>query len=152
MKKVILKKDSYFDSVFLMLLSKQLNELPVVNDAVVAMGTPMNLELLGDSGYPNEDYESAGPNDLIIAVDCVGDEAVHQAFGLVDSLLSKKGGTTAAGAGGKANPRSLSGALELLPNANLAVISLPGAYAAREVRKAFGERSTCDALLRQRQS
>jgi len=136
-KKVIIKKDSYFDSVFLMLLSKQLNELPVVNDAVVAMGTPMNLELLGDSGYPNEDYGSAGPNDLIIAVDCDGDEAIDEAMKLADSLLSKKGGPTGTGAGEKAKPRSLSGALELLPEANLAVISLPGAYAAREARKAL---------------
>jgi len=136
-KKVIVKPDSYYDSVFLMLLSKKINESPAVTDAVVAMGTPMNLDLLNESGYGGPDEISAGPNDLVVAIDGENDDAVRTAVELAETLLSQKGGSRGAGGGEVPDPRSLSGALDLLPDANLAVISLPGQFAAREARKAL---------------
>ncbi|GAB1481422.1 acyl-CoA synthetase FdrA [Treponema sp.] len=137
MKKVLIKKDAYFDSVFLMLLSKQLKETPEVRDAVVAMGTPMNLELLIDTGYSPTDFSDAGPNDLIVAIDCASSSAIEPALKTAETLLSKKVAPCSGGAGKVASPRSLEGALEILDDANLALISLPGVYAAREARKAL---------------
>lgn len=139
MKKVVVKKDSYFDSVFLMLLSKRLKERPGVIDATVAMGTPMNLELLGDSGYSGAEYAGAGPGDLVVAVECADEAAAAEAGRAAEELLSAKAapGGASGGGGGRLNPRSLEGALETLPDANVAIISLPGSYAAREARKAL---------------
>jgi succinyl-CoA synthetase alpha subunit len=135
MKKAIVRKDSYFDSVFLMRLSKTLKEADGVSDAVVAMATPMNLELLLGQGYPPKELEGATPNDLVTAVDCPDDAAVEAAFAAAAELLARK--KSAGGAAAQAAPTSIDGALERLPAANLAVISLPGVWAAREARKAL---------------
>jgi succinyl-CoA synthetase alpha subunit len=132
-KKVIVKKDSYFDSVFLMLMSKELKDLPQVADATVTMGTPMNLDLLAGSGFPKDGLAAAGPNDLVIALDA--DSGLDAAVAAAEALLVRKTAPRAAGAA--ANPRDLRGAVGELPGANVAVISLPGAYAAREARKAL---------------
>ena len=134
MKKATVQKDSYFDSVFLMSLSKKLKEVGKVEDAVVAMGTPLNLELLLSEGYAEAELAGAGPNDLVMAVDCADEAAVGTAFEAAKGLLARKGSRLAAGA---REPASLASALEELPGANIAVISLPGAYAAREARKAL---------------
>jgi FdrA protein len=135
-KKALVQKDSYFDSVFLMSLSKRLKSLPGISDAVVAMATAMNLELLHDQGYSDPGLKEAKPNDLLIAVDCADEAGVAAAFDSARELLSRKKAPS-AGLGGVAQPGSLAAAVELMPQANLALISLPGAYAAREARKAL---------------
>jgi succinyl-CoA synthetase alpha subunit len=135
-KKIFVKKDSYFDSVFLMLLSKELKDKAEVADAVVAMGTPMNLELLKSTGYDPSDFAGAGPNDLIVAVDCPVAADVEPTLAAAKASFSKKKKPEASG-GAPANPRTLDGALERIDGANVAVISLPGLYAAREARKAL---------------
>ena len=134
MKKAIVRKDSYFDSVFLMQLSKGLKEAEGVDDAVVAMGTPMNLELLRGLGYDEAELAGASPNDLVTAVDCPDAAAVELAFAAAAELLARKKRKTG---GASQMPASLDAAVELMPGANLALISLPGAWAAREARKAL---------------
>ena len=133
MKKLSVRKDSYFDSVFLMSLSKKLKESGGVADAVVAMGTPMNLELLASQGYSPAELLGATPNDLVMAVDCADESAVKAALESAAHLLERK--TVRPGLGAAPDPTSLGAALEMLQGANLAVISLPGAHAAREARK-----------------
>jgi FdrA protein len=135
-KKALVQKDSYFDSVFLMSLSKKLKAFPGLDDAVVAMATPMNIDLLISQGYDSTELSKASPNDLVIAVNCVEAAAIDKAFAAAKELLERKK-TPAGAVGAVAEPASLAAALELLPDANLAVISLPGAYAAREARKAL---------------
>jgi len=135
MKKTLVKKDSYFDSVFLMLMSRELKTTPGVVDAIVAMGTDMNLELLGSMGFAAEELAGAGPNDLLIAVDGADPEAVERALAAARQVLGRK--KAPAGAGALGAPASLAAAVERVPGTNLAVISLPGAYAVREARKAL---------------
>jgi succinyl-CoA synthetase alpha subunit len=135
MKKVLVRTDAYFDSVFLMLLSSELKSLPGVSDAVVAMGTTMNLELLASLGYAFD--ATATPNDLVIAVECGSAEAIDMAMASASELLAKKRRPSSASGCGVRAPGSLATALEIMPDANLAVISLPGAYAGREARKAL---------------
>lgn len=50
-KKVVLKKDSYYDSVFLMLTTRALKQMAGVHEAVLSMGTEFNLELLKEIGF-----------------------------------------------------------------------------------------------------
>jgi succinyl-CoA synthetase alpha subunit len=119
-----------------MLLSKDLKNRPDVADATVAMGTPMNVELLSDTGFPAAGFAGVGPNDLMVAIDCISSEAFETAAKAADALLARKAAPRTSG-GTVANPRGLDGALTALDGANLAVISLPGVYAAREARKAL---------------
>ncbi len=132
-----MEKDSYHDSVFLMHISAEVKKLPGIKEAVVAMGTETNRELLGRIGFSGSELESATPNDLVIAVEAEGETAAAQALALVRQLLGEKKQKAASAEGYR--PVSLAGALRLLPEANLAIISVPGRYAAREARLALEE-------------
>lgn len=134
-RQVLLEKDSYHDSVFLMLISAEVKKFPGITEAVVAMGTETNRELLGGIGFSCPELESATPNDLVIAVEATGETAAAQALVRARQLLSEKKQQAASAEGYR--PVSLEGALRLLPGANLAIISVPGAYAAREARLAL---------------
>jgi len=135
MKKVLVEKESYYDSVFLMLTSKAVKEIPGVRDAVVAMGTEMNLELLNEIGLSTPEAAHATPNDLIIAVEGKSHEVVEQACQTAKDLLQKK--RRIVEEGGQYRPVSLDRALDMAPDCNLIIISVPGMYAAREARRAL---------------
>lgn len=138
MKLLRIRKDSYHDSVFLMLATQELKASGGVTEAVVAMGTDMNRELLADMGFEGPDLDGAGPNDLVVAVEAgdaaKAEAAADKALELVDRKKSEASGS---GGSGLSRAGSMEAALSRLPGANLAVISLPGAYAAREARKAL---------------
>lgn len=139
---VLVRKDAYFDSVFLMRISREMKSLQGVNDAVVAMATPHNKALLADSGYAAPELTEAGPNDLVIAVRLEDDRINADALkNKVEGMLqadARPAASDASDAAGPAKrPRSLEAALQSVPDANLALISVPGAYAAREARRAL---------------
>jgi succinyl-CoA synthetase alpha subunit len=136
MKKVFIEKESYYDSALLMLTSREVRKTSGVQDATVAMGTAMNLDLLRSQGFEAAALAEATPNDLIIAVDCESAETAKAAFDAAKQALSRKPKAATAD-GAHVAPTSLAAALRAEPGANLAVISLPGAYAAREARKAL---------------
>ena len=136
MKTVFVEKESYYDSALLMLTSREVKKTSGVHDATVAMGTAMNLDLLRSQGFDAAALGQATPNDLIVAVDCDSIESGKAALAAAKQALTRKK-TVAATEGAPAAPTSLGAALEIEPDANLAVISLPGAYAAREARKAL---------------
>jgi len=50
MKKVIIQKNAYYDSVFLMLTAKAVKQIPDVKDTIILMGTEVNLEILENVG------------------------------------------------------------------------------------------------------
>lgn len=134
---VLVRKDAYFDSVVLMLLSRELKGRPGVADAVVTMGTPLNLDLLASLGCAPSDLAGVTPADLVIALDCPDPADLAAALAVVDTALTRgRSGTTSDG-GATREPTTLAGALAQLPEANLAVISIPGAHAAREARRAL---------------
>lgn len=124
------EKGRYFDSVALMRVSRRLSALPGVEAAAAMLGTPANRTLLRDAGLLVAEGETAGPNDLILAVRGGDpDAALDAALG----FLSERPADTSS----LARARSLKGALQALPDANLALISVPGAFAAHEARAAL---------------
>ncbi len=134
MKKIVVEKDSYYDSVFLMLINKDVKSSPGVSEAVVAMGTEMNRDLLADMGLSNDRVAASTANDLIIAVEGESAEALDGAEAKARRLLTQK---SASGKGEAYRPATLDAAIRALPEANIAVVSLPGPFAGREVRKAL---------------
>jgi FdrA protein len=125
-----IEKGRYLDSVALMRVSRRLCALPGVEAAAAMIGTPANKDLMRDAGLLAKEGESAGPNDLIIAVR--GSEA-QAALDTALGFLSERPAETTA----LLHARSLKGALQALPDANLALVSVPGAFAAHEARTAL---------------
>ncbi|HEU0258375.1 MAG TPA: acyl-CoA synthetase FdrA, partial [Burkholderiales bacterium] len=124
----------YLDSVALMRLSRSLSALPGVEAAALMIGTPANKALLREAGLLAAEGEEAGPNDLVIAVRASEERAGQGAVASALQFLEKKDDSSPR-TGPKA--KTLAGALELLPEANLALISVPGDFAAQEARKAL---------------
>lgn len=134
MTTTLVEKDSYFDSVFLMLVNGDVKKRPGIRDAVVAMGTEMNIALLEEMGLADSAVRGAGPGDLVIVIDAESPAAAADAEAAAKELLTKK---KKRGAGEIRRPRSLGAAVKENPGTNLAVISIPGVYAAREARSAL---------------
>jgi succinyl-CoA synthetase alpha subunit len=133
--------DTYFDSVILMGAAAAAKARDGVTEAAAFMGTQANKALLSAAGFSDAAIDNAEPGDVILAVTADSAELAHGALAdAVDGLLGKKRATP-TGAGAAARPRSAAGALRLLANsgeeANLAVISLPGAYVETEAMLAL---------------
>ena len=132
----------YHDSVKLMLVARELSKLSGVRDASVVMATEANKALLAQSGLLGPEATSATPNDLVIAVSAE-EAVVEEALATAERLLHKK---AESGSSGRTfRPRSLRGALRALPEANVAVVSVAGRFAADEAREAL--RSGLHVLL-----
>jgi len=132
--KVVFKKNVYIDSVSLMTLSSRANEIDGVEQAVIAMGTDMNKEVIKNIGLSTPEVEGANSGDLMIVVKAATDELCENAMAKIEELFSKK-------ANKKENSEikysTIDSAAKGIPEANLAVISVSGAYAVREAKKAL---------------
>ena len=129
-----IRRGFYLDSVALMRISADLAALPGVEDAVAMIGTPANVEIMREAGLLAPEGEAAGPNDLVVAVRASGEAAAEAAFARAGDALERK---RAPAEGGQWRPRTLDGALDRMADANLVVVSTPGACAAREARRAL---------------
>ena len=128
------RRGFYLDSVALMQISAGLAALPDVDDAVAMIGTPSNLEIMREAGLLAPSGEVAGPNDLVLAVRAGDGAAVEAALSHAHGALERE---IAPGGGGDWQPRTLDGALERMSDANLVLISTPGAFASREASRAL---------------
>ena len=128
-----IRAGSYYDSVVLMLLQRALTELPGVMDAGVVMGTAANKELLGQSGLLSEEIQGAAPEDLILVVKAVSEKAGRSALTRVDDLLAVRRPQQTD----TYQPKSLSSATRMIPEAEWILVSVPGRYAAAVAREAL---------------
>jgi len=126
-----LRRHTYLDSVFLMQVAKALEGRPGVRNVAALMATPANKGLLREAGLQGDEVDSAGPDDLIVGVAAQTDAQARAAIAGLDALLAG----TVVEAGRSA--RGWDDALGLLPDANLAVISVPGEFAATEIEQAL---------------
>jgi succinyl-CoA synthetase alpha subunit len=125
----------YRDSVALMQLSAALAKLPGIKQASAVMGTENNLNLLRQAGMELGKV-SAGPNDLLIVVQGK-EKALAAALAEAKKRLSSQGNGADTGSVQKIAPRSIAMAMAEDGQANLAMISTPGEYAAAEALKAL---------------
>ncbi|WP_066893554.1 DUF1116 domain-containing protein [Clostridium nigeriense] len=131
----VIKKNSYQDSINLMLLTNSINTLSGVKKCSIMMGTEANKDIFRNSGLLTKEAEAAAPSDMIIVVDTddekVVSEVLKEADKFLDDLAVKKTKTSVE------SVNSLEAALEEMPDANLALFSIPGEYAADEIEKAL---------------
>ncbi len=114
----------YQDSVVLMRISAQVRARVSVREVALFMGTPANHALLQQAGLATAAGQGAGPNDLIVTVSADDERAAAEAIGAVKELLAESSRSREASA--EYRPRTLDSALQALPDANLAALSIPG--------------------------
>jgi FdrA protein len=140
--RVEVRRGTYHDSVTLMQVSRQAEDLPGVEAAAAVAATPVNLELLARQGFA-VDPAGLGPSDLVLCVRAADDEAAGQAMEQIEALLAGTGragtgaGPTAGGGSGAPRPRSLRAAARRDPGLNLAVLSVPGRHLGYEIAEAL---------------
>ena len=137
MLRTVVKKGSYHDSVVLMLLTNEVSAIEGVKKAQVMMATPANKDIFKQSGLDSEELQAASANDMVVVAD-VDDEALLDVImDKTEEFLNRQ--SASAGAKEKENAKTWDAALRELPDANLAVISIPGAYAALEADRVLDE-------------
>lgn len=133
--KTIVKSNAYYDSVTLMKVSGQIAKLQGVIEVLVGMGTNLNKESLEHVGLLSKECKSASPNDLIIGIKAENEEAITAALSKVEELLTKRGKTATASK--EKTFERIEQVADLNQGYNMAVISVPGRYAAREAKIAL---------------
>ncbi len=129
------RRGFYADSVALMRISRGVASLAGVEEASLMIGTPANRALLAGSGLLEAEGEKAQPDDLVIAVRAT--DANSAAAALAEAEKRLAGGQARPDRTGIPTARGFAAALAMLPGANLALISVPGEFAAAEARRAL---------------
>ena len=125
--------DTYRDSFLLMKVATLIRQLDGIRNAEVMQATPANKQLLARNQLFTDALRTAGPNDLCIAVRADDEQRAIDALTQAEALINQ---------GGVAQDRSrtsksLHGGLAMLPEANLAFLSIPGAFVKGEALKAL---------------
>jgi len=129
-------RNLYRDSVSLMQLSEKIQQMPEISQASAIMASENNISLLVESGLLKAGIVPS-PNDLLIVVEGNNADAAAAALDAVEDLLMKRADDTDSQDVQSLAPRSIQMSLEKMPDANLALISTPGDYAAAEALKAM---------------
>lgn len=128
------RRKTYVDSVTLMQATAQIQALAGVSAAAMVMATDLNLELLAKAGLLDPDTVNVGADDLVLAIraeSSVVDAVLARAEELLVASRSDVGTPRAE------RPRSILSAARRVADANLAVLSVPGRYAAIEAHQAL---------------
>lgn len=125
----------YKDSVALMRLSRDLAAMDGVNEAALMMGSPSNKQILKDAGLLADSGAAAEGGDLILAVRAKDSDAAQNAADTIEPQIMSQ--MRAATGDTIWQPQTIRAAAKANPDANLALISVPGEFAAAEARKAL---------------
>jgi len=133
-----IKTGEYFDSVTLMQIGKEIAALPDVIDAACVMGTKENKSILASSQLLTDDFANVSDSDLLIVIKAANKAVIDAAFSKVDEIFAaKRKKKSASSAGDTFAPCSIEGAVKVLTDANLVLISIAGKYAGNEAMKAL---------------
>lgn len=136
MLKTVIKQNAYQDSINLMLLTNKINTLDGVIQSQIMMGTDANKDIYKAAGLLTDEAAAANPSDMVIVVETedesVIDTVLAEAEAFLNDLSVKK-----EVAGVPAEATSWEEAVAMLPDANMALFSIPGEYAAPELERAL---------------
>jgi FdrA protein len=119
------RRGAYADSVTLMQVSRRVGQVDGVAEALVAMGTELNLDLAAGMGFT---VPEAGPNDLVVAIRAADDTTLGRALDELEAALAaSSGGAGTATFGDAPPPRTVRDAAAF--GGTLALISVPGEHA-----------------------
>ncbi len=132
----IIRKSAYFDSVALMLAQREARELPGVEEVGVVMATNANKAILRESGLGVPELAGAGPDDLAMVARAATQAQAAAAIARVQEALVRR---RTSDVGGDYRPKTMASARHQLPEATLAVISVPGRFARTVALEALDE-------------
>ncbi len=121
----VVKPNLYRDSIQLLHLSEEAKRIDAIEDAAVVMGTTTNKQVLEKLGLLTEDGRRASENDMILAFKIASPMLADDALQRLEQIILRP-----PGAGQKL--LNLDEGLEALPDADFAIVSLPG-ESAKEV-------------------
>lgn len=130
-------QNRYIDSVSLMALSTKANQIEGVKQVIVAMATDMNKEVMKNVGLYNTTVEEAQTSDLIIALKVANQADETDVMAQVIALLDKKEKVESFTS--QQVFHTIQAAVKEEKQANLALISVNGHYAAREAHQAINQ-------------
>lgn len=130
----VVKPNTYYDSVSLMVLSSSLSGIPGIKNASIMMGTKHNQELMQRNRLYQPEATKASPNDLIFGIEYEDEESLREAQAYIEQFLNKKKDRASHSSD---IVKSLDSALRVQPESTLALISVPGKYAKNEALKAL---------------
>jgi len=126
-------KDSYQDSINLMLLTNEINDIDGVNKGQVMMATDANKDMLKTADLYTDEVEEAGANEMAIVVDADDESIVDDVLETVNTFLEDL--SSGNEEDGLSEVDNWDEALDGMDNANLALVSIPGEYAADEIER-----------------
>jgi FdrA protein len=127
----VIRKNQYYDSIFLMRVAKTLLGEPGVQECAVLMATDANKDRLAELGFNSPEVKGATVNDLVIGILADDASRIDRLLGEMDARLTSRPQFEKFSI-----YRSLEDASAAYPQSNLVVITVPGVYATREARKA----------------
>jgi FdrA protein len=127
---------TYRDSLLLLSATRAMQDGTGVKWAAAVMATPANVEDLTGRGISAADLDGADANALVLAVQAQDEPAAGAAVQRGHDVLftSESRGSADPGV---ADPQSIGAAAARLPGANVAVVSVPGPYAAITAHQAL---------------
>ncbi len=131
--KGIIKKGEYFDSVTLMIASRKIRETKGVIDSSIVMGTKENKAILKASGLFIDLFNKSDDTDMLISLKTESEKIANDVLKNIDSTLKslrKKEDSIDS-----ISVSNIDSAIKIMPDANLAIISIAGKYAAEEAMK-----------------
>ena len=140
------RSGGYADSVTLMQVSSRVNAADGVEAALIAMGTPLNLDLARTMGFAAP--EGAAADDLLVAIRARDVAALAAALAVTADALAARPAPASA-APGMTPPRTVGSAARgqsgQSGQAGLALISVPGRHAFTEAMDALD--AGCDVMV-----
>ena len=130
---IAIRKNQFYDSVFLMGFNNRLSKITGVSQTAVLMGSAANKSVLTKLGYSNSEIAAATANDLVVAISAESSSVVDEIFLHLDEWLSQ----VSNGSHSTSEIHTLDQAFREKPESNLVVISVPGEFAASEARKSL---------------
>jgi FdrA protein len=125
----VVKRNFHRDSVRLLHLSEEAKKIDGIKDAAVVMGTTTNKELLEKLDLLTTEGRAALESDMILAVMGDSESIIDGAMKQIEEMVLKP-----PSAKGRSF-YSVDAALQAVPDANLAIVSIPGEHAREVVLK-----------------
>lgn len=131
--RILIKKNQYRDSVFLMRINERIRSLPGIEEIAIMMGTDNNKDLIKNVGFSGEEIDSATSMDIVICIRAVGEKEIEEALFQIEDMLTRRPPPEEI----EDIYKTLDTVIKERPDTNFAIISVPGQFAAREARKAL---------------
>ena len=132
-RSVSLRSGVYADSVRLMQISRDIGAGDGVRSVLVAMATPLNVELAANMGLAPDTEPS--PEQLLIAIEADDEAALAAARAAVDAALAERERSSSTAA--EVPARTVAAGLDaVIGSSALALVSVPGQYAVAEAADA----------------